>query len=177
MANLKGCGRQIGDLAEYLRYLGYLLRHKFFVFLECAKCGLWWRGFVHDASKFLPSEFFPYAIHFAGGIQAGRDSTGYYKPTDTGDRAFDFAWFLHQKRNKHHWQYWTVPDEDGRTKAIPIPEPYRTEMLCDFRGAGRAQRTLGVRRWYVQNGSKMTLSPETRSWLEEQLDLVVASGN
>ena len=83
------------------------------IFLECAKRGLWWRGLLHDLSKFLPSEFLPYACYFYGPrarVGALRDGTGYYKPTDTGDAAFDFAWLLHQKRNDHHWQWWVLPE-------------------------------------------------------------------
>lgn len=73
---------------------------------------------MHDMSKFSPDEFIPYARYFydnRSDINKGRDSTGYYKPTDTRDKAFDFAWLLHQKRNRHHWQWWMTPlDESNK---------------------------------------------------------------
>ncbi len=81
--------------------------------IECFRAGLYWRGIIHDMSKFLPSEFFPYANHFYGGIQTGRNGTGYYKPTNTGDAQFDWAWLLHQKRNSHHWQFYLLPEDEG----------------------------------------------------------------
>jgi len=83
----------------YIQYLDYLLRHKWYVTLECFREGLYWQGLTHDLSKFLPSEFIPYANYFygKGKVKKVRDETGYYKPTDTGDKEFDFAWLLHQK--------------------------------------------------------------------------------
>jgi hypothetical protein len=101
--------------------------------------------------------------------QAMRDKTGYYKPTDTGDAAFDFSWLLHQKRNRHHWQWWVLPEDDGGVKVLPMQEPYRTEMICDWLGAGRALGTPSVNAWYKANGKKMQLHPDTRAWVEEQL--------
>lgn len=156
---------------KYYLYLKYLLRHKWFVFVECSKRGLYWRGFMHDMSKFRLCEFSPYSEFFYGdnGKKKIRDSTGYYKPTDTGNAAFDFAWLLHQKVNRHHWQYWCLPEDDGGIKVLPIPEPYRTEMICDWLGAGRAQGTPSVNAWYTKNENKMQLHKETREWVENQL--------
>lgn len=103
-------------------------------------------------------------------VKGQRDSTGYYKPTDTGDAAFDFAWLLHQKRNKHHWQWWVLPEDEGGVKLIPIQPMYRLEMLCDWLGASKAQGHGGdiasVRAWYDKNGEKMQLFPDTRDWVE-----------
>jgi len=158
----------------YLKYLWYVLRHKWYVMIECFKVGLIWRGLVHDNSKFLPDEFFPYAKHFYGnkdGIKTGRNKTGYYKPYDTGDKAFDFAWLLHQKRNKHHWQWWILPrDEDG-VMIMEIPKKYILEMVCDWKGAGKAQGTPNTIAWYEKNKDKMQLHPDTRMYVEELLGL------
>ena len=169
----------------YAKYLWYVVRHKWFVFLECVKLGVPWLGIVHDLSKLLPGEFAPYAKHFYGpdshhkdgshapkGIKTGRDKTGYYKAGDTGDLEFDFAWLLHQKRNRHHWQWWILPEDDGGTKVFDIPDRYRKEMLADWRGAGRAQGTPNTQAWYLKNRDKMRMHPETREWIEERLDLI-----
>lgn len=163
---------------KYLKYLWYVIRHKWYVMWACFNrsefhTGMYWLGIIHDWSKFRPSEFFPYAEHFYGkgkDITAGRDETGYYKPTDTGDADFDFAWLLHQKRNKHHWQWWVLPEDEGGVKLISIQPKYRLEMLCDWLGASKAQGHGGdiasVRAWYEKNGAKMQLSPSTREWVE-----------
>lgn len=159
-------------MKRYLNYLSYVLQHKWFVFLQCCKFGIPWLGILHDLSKFLPSEFIPYARYFHnpdGSPRQIRDNTGYYKPTDTGDTAFDFAWLLHQKRNRHHWQWWLLPEDGGGTKVLPIPEKYRLEMLADWSGAGRAQGAPDIAAWYTKNKDKMTLHPATREWIETTL--------
>jgi len=153
-------------------YLQYVVRHKWFVLVECWKRGLYWRGLTHDPSKFLPSEWFPYVRHFYGPKpQPVRDETGYYKPTETGDSAFDLAWLKHQHRNDHHWQWWMLTKDDtGQPKCLPMSPAARLEMLCDWKGAGRAQgygdNTLP---WYEKNKERMQLHPDTRTWVERQL--------
>ena len=157
---------------KYYQYFWYILRHKWFVMLECFKFGIYLQGVTHDMSKLLPSEFMLYMEHFYGskvGISRGRDKTGYYKPTDTGDEAFDFAWLLHQKRNKHHWQWWCLPEDEGGLKVLEMPLRHRKEMLADWRGAGRAQKKPDTIAWYEQNKVRMSLGLETRNWIEKHL--------
>ncbi len=103
-----------------------------------------------------------------------RDKTGYYKATDTGDKKFDHAWFLHQKRNKHHWQYWVMPEDTTGVKILNIPNIYMREMVCDWIGAGKAQgkfspnhdKYLETRNWYDANKDKLQLSLITRRRIE-----------
>ena len=45
-------------IKNFFSHLALVLRHKWRVFINCAKCGLVWRGLVHDLSKFSPTEFF-----------------------------------------------------------------------------------------------------------------------
>jgi len=146
---------------KYFKYLSYVIRHKWFVFVECCKMGIIWRGLLHDLSKLLPDEFFPYVNYFYGNKKV-RD--------ETDDKAFDFAWLLHQKKNKHHWQWWILLEDNGEIKIFDMPLEYKKEMLADWKGAGRA---LGhgddVREWYGKNKNKMQLHPETRSWIEKQI--------
>jgi len=161
--------------AAHARYLSYVMRHRWFVFVECCKLGIPWRGLVHDLSKFLPSEWFPYVDFFHGqgaalrNAKAKRDSTGYYKPTDTGHQGFDFAWLLHQKRNDHHWQWWCLPEDEGGLKVLPMSSEARREMLADWRGAGRAQGRPDTRAWYLANWWKLKLHDRTRAWVEFKL--------
>jgi hypothetical protein len=152
----------------YIRYLWYVIRHKWYVFLACWRVGLVWHGLTHDLSKFLPSEFIPYARHFYGeGAKEWRDRTGYYKPTDTGDAPFDFAWLLHQKRNRHHWQWWILPEDEGGVKVLPMEDVSLTEMICDWKGAGLAQGKPDIRAWWDANNHKMQLHRDTRRTIED----------
>jgi hypothetical protein len=155
---------------KYLKHIKYLFRHKFFVSKECFKCGLIWRGLKHDLSKFLPLELIAYANFFSKNNP--RDSTGYYKPTDTGDKDFDFAWFLHQKRNDHHWQWWILPEDGGGVRALEMSRDAKLEMLCDWCGASKAQNRggwKGVKIWYEKNKNKIVLHNETRKYVERFL--------
>lgn len=160
-------------MRKYIKYFFYVLRHRWYVFLECCKARIVWQGIIHDLSKLLLSEFIPYANHFYGknsGISRGRNKTGYYKPTDTGDKDFDFAWLLHQKRNRHHWQWWILPEDEGGVKVLDMPLKYRKEMLCDWRGAGRAQgNKITPAVWYENNKNKMQLHRGTRTWIENHI--------
>lgn len=144
-----------------------VLPHKWYVFLECVKAGIPLRGLVHDMSKFFPSEFFAYAREFRGDR---KNKPEYYDPTATGNLEFDYAWLHHQK-SKHHWQSWVLLLDEGGLRALPMDHKSRLEMLCDWRGASRYYGGKPVREWYLDNGMKFELHPDTRTWIEEQLSV------
>jgi hypothetical protein len=148
-------------LTKLARYAWYVARHKWFVLTECYKLGIPLQGALHDLSKLLPDEFIPYMEFFYGG---GKNKD-----------AFDLAWNHHQKRNKHHHQYWVLREDSSKVKVLEMPMHYRKEMLADWRGAGKAQGKPNTKEWYVANRDKMVLGPETRSWVEEQLGYVEQS--
>ena len=155
-------------------YFKYVMRHKWYVFLECCKLGIPWLGIIHDWHKFTPVEWFPYVHYFYnkdGSEKQIRDKTGYYKPDDTGDRMFDSAWFYHQKRARHHWQSWAFPDTNGELTLMPIPIKYAKEMLADWYGAAQAQgkERDSVMDWYREHRNDMMLHPSTRDWIQNAL--------
>lgn len=81
--------------------------------------------------------------------------------------AFDHAWNHHQKRNKHHWQYWFLMLDSGETRVLEMPERYVREMVSDWVGAGRAiTGKIEVRAWYRKNAEKMALHSRTRLRVE-----------
>jgi hypothetical protein len=65
-------------MGKFFKYLKYVIRHKWYVFLECCNLGIPFRGIFHDLSKFLPDEFFPYMNHFYG----YKNQAGYIKEND-----------------------------------------------------------------------------------------------
>ena len=107
-------------------HLRLVLQHKWRVFINCAKCGLPWRGFMHDMSKFSPIEFFESAKYFQGNrspITASRQDIGY-----------SAAWLHHKGRNKHHTEYWF----DWECEVQPLmPYKYMVECVCDKLAATR----------------------------------------
>ncbi len=144
-------------------YFSYVVRHKWFVMLACFRCKLFWRGVTHDLSKFRPDEFFPYARRFYNPDGSTRTvvSSNYHDPL------FDRAWALHQRRNKHHWEWWVWPVKAHAEKIMPMQIDDIVEMVCDWEGAGRAQgHGNDVASWYKKNKSKMKLHDETIFILE-----------
>lgn len=174
---------------QFYSYLKYILKHKYYVMISCFNHRMIWRGVLHDLSKFRPSEFIPYAQYFYnkdGSKKDIRDESGYYKATGTPDIKFNFAWLLHQKRNRHHWQWWILPEDDGGIKVMSMTPEFRKEMLCDWIGAGRAcgsikspddDMYLETREWYKKNKCNMVLHTETRAWIETRLNIKEGDSN
>ena len=159
---------------KHLKYLKYLFLHKWYVMLECWKRRLFWRGIIHDWSKFLPSEWFPYTRSFYGDYPKASEIykqlpsyTGLTKEKVRSD--FDYAWCHHQHWNKHHWQYWILVQDEDKKKVLPIPKKYLIEMVCDWIGAGKAQGKPDIIAWYEENKNKMVLEDNTRKEIEQVL--------
>lgn len=112
-----------------LNHLRTVAKHRWVVLQQCARCGYFWQGLVHDLSKLSRAEFSSSARYFQGcrsPIEAEKAAQGY-----------SAAWLHHKGRNPHHWEYWTDFDElDGHIIANKIPYRYVVEMVCDWIGAG-----------------------------------------
>jgi hypothetical protein len=165
-------------ITAHLKYLWYVVRHKWFVFVEACKLGIPWRGLVHDLSKLRPGEWIPYTRYFYGPTYPSiheyhgdnrlhASLAGCYKEKVEAD--FDRAWLLHQHRNPHHWQFWVLREDDGGTRILPMPYIHRCEMLADWRGAGKALGKPDTLAWYTANKGNMLLHPDTREWVEREL--------
>lgn len=160
-------------MKKYFLYLKYLIRHKWFVFIACHYCGVsLWRAIIHDWSKFLPCEWFAYVNFFYANypewsaISPGLKYAGYpYELTsDYWQKRFDRAWLHHQKVNKHHWQYWLLTYDEGKTQPLEIPEKYVREMVADWWGAGRAiTGRWNAPEWYNENRDKMDIWNSSRN--------------
>jgi hypothetical protein len=117
----------------------------------------------------------PYARYFYGDYPDWNIVKHYFayphKWTKQGvEEEFDIAWLHHQKRNKHHWQYWVLFEDSGAIIPLRMPLKYCKEMLADWRGAGRAITGKNeTRHWYDRNKANMMLHPETRRWIEQNL--------
>lgn len=149
-------------MKKYIKHLCVVLRHKWFVMLECVKAGLIWQGIAHDMSKFGIAEFAASARYFQGDkspIEAEKAKNGY-----------SLAWQHHMGRNKHHWQYW-IDYEQGKMVLIPMPAKYLVEMLCDWVGASKAYNAgswtpLTLTNWLRGNFPNMHLHASTRMYIE-----------
>lgn len=139
---------------KYWNYLKYILEHKKNVFIECWKRGLYFHAFTHDLSKFSPVEFISYTKHFYGTKE------------DKIYSNFDYGWLNHQRKNKHHWDYWV--DSDG--VALRIPEKYIKQMVCDWKAMGRKFGDT-AQSYYLNNKQRMKLNSITVILLERELGI------
>lgn len=136
----------------------YIVRHKWFVARMGLKYRVWWHQLlIHDWSKFTPSEWYGYANNFFSG-----------KKTDGTRSRFMYSWNAHQKRNKHHWNYWVCLGDGSKNTVLKMPERFVREMVADWAGASMAIRGFDdTLNWYTANREKMQLHPETRELVEQ----------
>jgi hypothetical protein len=135
------------------------------VFLECCKYKIPLRGILHDISKFYPSEWFSYVQWFC----EKPDAIDYPEEFKIVKKRFQLAWLKHQRRNKHHWQWWLLQNQDD-VIALEMPVTYILEMIADWKGTSRAINGFdNSMEWYKSNRQKMILAPNTKQFIEKLL--------
>ena len=97
-----------------IKYLIYLLKHKFLVFIFCCRLGIPLLGITHDLSKFSKSEWRGYADYLFGGSDNINDAV-----------------IHHLTHNPHHWQYWEtdVVLDNGKRYCHHMDNKYILEMI------------------------------------------------
>jgi hypothetical protein len=169
-----GVERSMNTAKKVWRHFLTVCRHKHIVFRECKACGIAWRGFWHDMSKFSPTEFIPSAKYFQGDrspTEAEKDAIGY-----------SAAWMHHKGHNPHHWEYWTEFDDNGgNVVAHRIPTVYVIEMVCDWIGAGivysKEKWTQKEPLEYWEKCRKNRyFHPETEQIIVNMLNMIAACG-
>ena len=107
-------------MKKFFGHLFLVIRHRHAVFKNCFKCGVVWRGLVHDLSKFSPTEFFESIKYYTG----KRSPIGVCREVN----GVSLAWLHHKGRNKHHIEYWMDPDCPEHPL---MPYKYAVECFCD----------------------------------------------
>ena len=114
---------------KFFKHLKVVLKHKWFVFKYAKKLGIGWLGFIHDTSKFTPTEFLRSVKYFDG----HRSPTIIERKTHDN---FSYICVRHTGRNKHHWQYWVdYTNEDIVINRIPYKR--NLEYVADILSASR----------------------------------------
>lgn len=144
-------------MKAHFQYLKYVLRHKWYVFIECCRLGIPWLGIIHDLSKFSRAEWRPYVLSFYSGWE--KDDRPQWIV-----RLFDRALQHHYDHNAHHPEHWHIGNG-----IFPISDYARREMLADWRGMAR-QRNSNTRQWYNNYKDKILLHEETKEWIEMVLE-------
>lgn len=148
-------------IRNIFKHSALVIRHKHRVFLNCAKCGILWRGIVHDLSKFNPVEFFESAKYFNG----HRSPIALCRM----DKGVSRAWLHHKGRNKHHIEYWL----DGDCEITPLmPYKYAVECFCDKVAATKVYakksytQAMPLDHW-LRVGCRVNGNPRTMAFLEK----------
>lgn len=146
--------------SKHLKYAKYLYWHKYYVFTEGVKRGLFFRVIIHDWDKFLPSRWMAYANWF--GVPEDQR-------TPEAKSKFMDSWRRHAYMNDHHWQYWVGLSDKGRVTPHEMSDKARTEMLVDWISAHRTSGGTDLYGWYLEREETMPLAPNTRKWIKNEL--------
>ncbi len=148
-------------VSNIFKHFALIIRHKSKVFVHCCKCGIPWRGIVHDLSKFSPTEFFESAKYYRG----------YRSPIGVcrREKGVSLAWLHHKGRNKHHIEYWHDPD---CAEHPMMPYKYAVECVCDKLAAtktykGKNYDTGEPLEHWQRYGSKAEGNPKTKAFIEK----------
>lgn len=147
-----------GIINQYMMFLRFTMKHKWYVFVECCKLGIPWRGIKHDMGKLRPKAFHAYSRRWAAGNS--------YKAID--DITYLKVFANHLRRSEHHWQYWSYVRNSGEVRYLPMPDGARKEFLADLRGSSKYYGT-DIIAWYDDNRHFIHLHADTRNWLESML--------
>lgn len=157
-----------------LKHFRTITKHRHTVLRHCFRVGLYWRGLLHDLSKYSPTEFLPGAKYYQGTRSpntAEREANG-----------FSRAWIHHKGRNKHHYEYWT--DLDLKTKqyvCVPMPTVFFAEMVMDRIAAskiykGKDYTDASALEYLTCSAESRIMHPDTRKKLEFILTMLRDKG-
>lgn len=146
---------------KIFKHFATVVKHKYYVFIYSCKLGIPWLGFLHDFSKFTPTEFFRSAKYY----------DGTHSPTIEERKAEGFSQICirHTGRNKHHWEYWT---DFTRNNIIVARIPYKRslEYIADICSASKVYHkkdfTFDVVYDYFYNHQKdYLMHPATKEFI------------
>ena len=148
-------------MSNFWGHLKTVTKHRFIVFKLCTRCGLVWRGLMHDLSKFSPTEFWESVRYYQGTrspIKKCREVNGY-----------SLAWLHHKGHNKHHWEYWF--DFENKVQ-MNIPYKYAVESVCDRIAAsktyqGKNFNVANVYRYWQEKTPKFMLNDNMIAFFEK----------
>lgn len=149
-------------------------RHKFKVFQCACKAGIPWRGFMHDFSKFSPTEFLPGIKYYTG--------TRSPNEPEREENGYSLAWMHHKGRNRHHFEYWTdYNPQTKRLEPVEMPRKYLIEMFCDRVAAskiyfGENYTDSKPLEYYKRGCATRLIHPKTAEEIEYLLTLLAEKG-
>lgn len=158
-------------IRKIIKHFVLICKHKWQVFKLCLKVGLFWRGLIHDLSKFSITEFSESVKYYNG----SRSPIGVCRR----EKGYSLAWLHHKGRNKHHPEYWY--DYNCREITIVMPFKYACEMVCDQLAAGKTY--LGKKwdkghqlKYFLENKDTFQCNEKLKCFLEEVYTQIAEKG-
>ena len=152
-----------------------ITRHKLLVMKYCFRMGLYWRGLMHDLSKYTPTEFLMGVKYYQGNRSPNS--------AEREDKGYSSAWLHHKGRNKHHLEYWMdyAIGPEKKIVGVEMPKVYVAEMLCDRIAASRvykkeAYTDASPYEYYMRSKEQGIVHPETHRLLIELLTILKDNG-
>lgn len=156
-------------------HLSTVLTHKYYVFLHAARLGLYKQGFMHDMSKFSPTEFLRGVKYYAHGKHSPNE-------TERSIYGYSSAWLHHKGRNKHHFEYWAdYNPAERKVKPVKMPFKYLLEMMCDRLAASKVYQRENYKdshpyEYFLRGKENRFIHPVTSDTLEELLLMIAEKG-
>lgn len=149
--------------------------HKFLVMKGCFRVGLYKQGFLHDLSKYSPTEFLVGCKYYQG--TAGPNNR------EREVKGYSGAWLHHKGRNKHHMEYW-IDYGVGTDKAMvgmKMPLKYVVEMFIDRMCASQNYQKekytdKSALEYYEKGKGHYMIHPDTQKLLEKLLRMLAEEG-
>ena len=150
-------------IVKFFKHLHTVNKHRWEVFKLCVKCGIPFRGIMHDLSKYSYTEFSESVKYFSDGkkspLKTCRSLTGISE-----------AWLHHKGRNKHHFEYWY--DNYAPDVTLVMPLKYAIEMICDRIAAGKTYNkkeytNSNPLKYLHHEEDKIQVNPKIKAFMEE----------
>ena len=158
-----------------IKHFMTITKHRQLVRQGCFKVGLYWRGLVHDLSKYSPSEFWVGAKYYQG----------YRSPNNAEREAIGYsgAWLHHKGRNRHHFEYWMDYSATGTKGFVPakMPTKYIVEMFMDRVAAcktynGKAYSQADPYAYFEKGRDHIIMEEDSKALLEKLLLMLKEKG-
>lgn len=160
---------------NFFGHLGTVRKHRKVVFSHCIKAGIFWRGALHDLSKYSPAEFFAGVRFYQGGTRSPNE----------GERecfGYSLAWMHHKGRNRHHFEYWTdYNPETKQMEPVKMPLKFVKEMFCDRVAASKVYQGENYKdshplEYFARGKVRRRIHPETSDLIESWLLMLKEKG-
>lgn len=161
-------------MKKTLGHFNTITKHRHLVFYHAIKCGIPLRGFLHDLSKYSPSEFFVGAKYFLGNRSPNEKERELF--------GYSAAWLHHKGRNRHHFEYWTdYNPESKRIEPVKMPLVFVIEMFCDRIAASKVYQGKNYTdnhplEYFLKAKARRVIHEETSALLESWLLMLSEKG-